>query len=249
MSNNFPLCTVQIDPSHAQYPLTSSLGTYSIMDVTACIAHDCWGIYIQRIDDSIESICNMYHYYDNMNRSYDIHQQCMEQYEMEEQVRRNYIYQPGLLIEKIACGDTLVIMLHKVQSISIQATRLSEIDWDIRVFMKMERRLSNRFSFDPSDIQRMEEKKIEKNAQTIATLENQVKELEHMVQTVDSKQKSTLKLYQDVVVEKMTLQLAYEKLEKQIEQLSIDHECLLQDKQLPDYQDVEIQTEKTCCLS
>lgn len=249
MSNEFPVCAVPIDPSHTQYPLTPSLGTYSIMDVTACIAHDCWGIYIQRNDHTIESICNMYHYYEQMNRSYDIHQKCMEQYEMEEKVRLHYISQPGLLIEKIACGDTLVIMLHKLQPVSIQAKRLSEINWDIRVFMKMERRLSNRFSFEPSDIQRMEEKKMEQYTKTIATLEHQVKALDNMVQTVDSKQKSTLKLYQDAVIEKMALQLEYEKLEKQMEQMSIDHEHLLQEKQLPAYQDVEIQTEKSCCLS
>ena len=243
MSNKFPYCNLQIDPDHIKFPLTTSLGTYSIMDVTACIAHDCWGIYIKReADNSIETICNMYYYYDNMNRSYDIHQQCMEQYEKEEYARKKYICEPGLLVEKIACGDTLVIMLHKVQPISIQATRISEINWNICVFIKSDRRLSNRFSFDPSDIQHIEEKKIDQYKQKIETLKDQVKGMDNIIQTLESKHKATQELYHEIVIEKTSLQVKYKNLEKQIEQL-------LQEKNVPEYKDESISKEKTCCLS
>ena len=248
-AKEFPICTVKINPDHKQYPLTPSLGTYSINDVTACIALDCWGIYIQKSDLSIETIYNMY-YYDNMNRSYDIHNNSMEQYKMEEQVRLTFINQPGLLLNKINCKDTLVIILYKVQPCSIHATRLSEYEWDISVYLKLERKLSNRFSFEPSDIQRMEEKKIEHYSQTILTLENKVKMLDNMVQTLDSKQKSTIIMYETLFSEKLELQLENQKLLQQIEEM----EKIEQSKFIPVFHEEQeaydtIQTEKSCGLS
>jgi hypothetical protein len=193
--NEFPVCSIEIQPEHTQYPLTTSLGTYSIMDATACIAGDCWGIYIQR-NDNIESILNKYNEYD-----------------LGEKTRIYYINQPGVLINQVTCGDTLVIILYKEEPVCIQAKRLSELEWDIRVYIKIRRR----FSFDSSDIQRMEEHQKEKYKKTIATLEAQIVELNKTIISLDSKHKSAIKMYQDAMLEKMTLQLAYEKLEKQVE--------------------------------
>jgi hypothetical protein len=218
MMNDFPICTVEIQPDHVQYPLTTSLGTYSIMDATVCIASDCWGIYIQR-NDHIESILNKYNEYD-----------------IGEKTRMYYVSQPGVLINQVTCGDTLAIMLHKEEPVCIQAKRLSEVEWDIRVFTKTRRR----FSFDASEIQRMEEKQKEKYIKTITTLEEQIVELNKMIISLDSKHKSAIKMYQDAMLEKMTLQLAYEKVEKQLEEI----------KQVSATEQSQDTSKKdTCCVS
>jgi hypothetical protein len=80
-----------------------------------------------------------------------------------------------------------------------------------------EEKESEGFSFDSSDIQRMEEHQKEKYKKTIDTLEEQIVELNKTIISLESKHKSAIKMYQDAMLEKMTLQLAYEKLEKQVE--------------------------------
>lgn len=174
----FPQCTIPLEPANILYPLPLSC---SIMNVLDCISHDCWGIYIQHPNESITSICNMYALYETWNHSMDT----TNPYHTEETLRQNYSKDPLLLLEYVACHDTLVIMLHRLSAIKICALKQSDTDWDISVYYRIERKLSNRFTFDLSDIQKMQDKNnnhyqgiIIEHKKTITSLEEQIDQLE-----------------------------------------------------------------------
>ena len=82
----------------------------------------------------------------------------------------------------------------------------------------------------------------EKYKQKIETLKDQIKGMDNIIKTLESKHKTTQELYHEIVIEKMSLQVKYKNLEKQIEQL-------LQEKNVPEYKDESISKENSCCLS
>jgi len=116
-------------------------------------------------------------------------------YQIEETLRQRYSKEPLLLLEYVSCHDTLVIMLHRLSAIKICARKQSDTQWDISVFHCIQRKLSNRFTFDLSDIQKMQEKNNNQYQRTILEHEETITSLQDQLVQFESEQERMKLLY------------------------------------------------------